>query len=66
METSYISLGGLSEKAMKQVYMEHKNIRSIYLCLSYEPENERCRQFVSMIPEELCVFRLEPAKKRLE
>ena len=22
-----------------------------------------CRQFVSMIPEELCVFRLEPAKK---
>ena len=61
---SYISLGGLSEKAMKQVYMEHKNIRSIYLCLDNdEPGNERCRQFVSMIPEELCVFRLEPAKK---
>lgn len=61
---SYISLGGLSEKAMKQVYMEHKNIRSIYLCLDNdEPGNERCRQFVSMIPEGLCVFRLEPAKK---
>lgn len=61
---SYISLGGLNEKAMKQVYMEHKNIRSIYLCLDNdEPGNERCRQFVSMIPEELCVFRLEPAKK---
>ena len=61
---SYISLGGLSEKAMKQVYMEHKNIRSIYLCLDNdEPGNERCRQFVSMITEELCVFRLEPAKK---
>ena len=61
---SYISLGGLSEKAMKQVYMEHKNIRSIYLCLDNdEPGNERCRQFVSMIPEEFCVFRLEPAKK---
>ena len=61
---SYISLGGLSETAMKQVYMEHKNIRSIYLCLDNdEPGNERCRQFVSMIPEEFCVFRLEPAKK---
>ncbi len=42
---SYISLGGLSEKAMKQVCMEHKNIRSIYLCLDNdEPGNERCRQ----------------------
>ena len=61
---SYISLGGLSEKAMKQVYMEHKNIRSIYLCLDNdEPGNERCRQFVSMIPEGFCIFRLEPAKK---
>ena len=61
---SYISLGGLSEKAMKQVYMEHKNIRSIYLCLDNdEPGNERCKQFVSMIPEEFCVFRLEPSQK---
>lgn len=61
---SYISLGGLSEKAMKQVYMEHKNIRSIYLCLDNdEPGNERCRQFVSLIPEELSVYRLEPVKK---
>lgn len=61
---SYISLGGLSEKAMKQVYMEHKNIRSIYLCLDNdEPGNERCRQFVFLIPEELSVYRLEPVKK---
>ena len=61
---SYISLGGLSEKAMKRMYTEYPHIHSIYLCLDNdEPGNERCRQFVSMIPEELCVFRLEPAKK---
>lgn len=61
---SYISLGGLSEKAMKRMYTEYPYIHSIYLCLDNdEPGNERCRQFVSMIPEELCVFRLEPAKK---
>ena len=61
---SYISLGGLSEKAMKRMYTEYPHIHSIYLCLDNdEPGNERCRQFVSMIPEEFCVFRLESAKK---
>ena len=61
---SYISLGGLSEKAMKRMYTEYPHIHSIYLCLDNdEPGNERCRQFVSFIPEEFCVFRLEPAKK---
>ena len=61
---SYISLGGLSEKAMKRMYTEYPHIHSIYLCLDNdESGNERCRQFVSMIPEEFCVFRLESAKK---
>ena len=61
---SYISLGGLSEKAMKQMYTEYPHIHSIYLCLDNdEPGNERCRQFVSLIPEKLSVYRLEPVKK---
>ena len=61
---SYISLGGLSEKAMKRMYTEYPHIHSIYLCLDNdEPGNERCRQFVSLIPEELSVYRLEPVKK---
>ena len=61
---SYISLGGLSEKAMKRMYTEYPHIHSIYLCLDNdEPGNERCRQFVSLILEELTVYRLEPVKK---
>ena len=61
---SYISLGGLSEKAMKRMYTEYPQIHSIYLCLDNdEPGNERCRQFVSLIPEKLSVYRLEPVKK---
>lgn len=61
---SYISLGGLSEKAMKRMYTEYPHIHSIYLCLDNdEPGNERCRKFVSLIPEELSVYRLEPVKK---
>lgn len=61
---SYISLGGLSEKAMKRMYTEYPYIHSIYLCLDNdEPGNKRCRQFVSLIPEELSVYRLEPVKK---
>ena len=61
---SYISLGGLSEKAMKRMYTEYPHIHSIYLCLDNdEPGNKRCRQFVSLIPEELSVYRLEPVKK---
>ena len=48
---SYISLGGLSEKAMKRMYTEYPHIHSIYLCLDNdEPGNGRCRQFVSLIP----------------
>ena len=61
---SYISLGGLSEKALKRTYTEHKNIKSIYLCLDNdEAGNERCRQLISLIPEGFCIFRLEPVKK---
>ena len=61
---SYISLGGLSEKALKRTYTEYKNIRSIYLCLDHdEAGNERCRQLLSLIPEKFSVFRLEPVKK---
>ena len=61
---SYVSLGGLSEKAMKRMYTEYPHIHSIYLCLDNdEPGNERCRQFVSLIPEKLSVYRLEPVKK---
>ena len=61
---SYISLGGLSEKAMKRMYTEYPHIHFIYLCLDNdEPGNERCRQFVSLIPKELSVYRLEPVKK---
>ena len=61
---SYISLGGLSEKALKHAYTEHKNIKVIYLCLDNdEAGNERCRQLVSLIPEKFSVFRLEPVKK---
>lgn len=61
---SYISLGGLSEKAMKRMYTEYPHIHSIYLCLDNdEPGNERCRQFVSLILEELSVYRLKPVKK---
>ena len=46
------------------MYTEYPHIHSIYLCLDNdEPGNERCRQFVSLIPEELSVYRLEPVKK---
>ena len=49
---------------MKRMYTEYPHIHSIYLCLDNdEPGNERCRQFVSLIPEELSVYRLEPVKK---
>ncbi len=61
---SYISLGGLSEKALKRMYTECPHINSIYLCLDNDKSgNERCRQLVSLIPEKFSVFRLEPAKK---
>ena len=38
---SYISLGGLSEKAMKRMYTEYPQIHSIYLCLDNDEPGNR-------------------------
>lgn len=38
---SYISLGGLSEKAMKRMYTEYPHIHSIYLCMDNDEPGMR-------------------------
>ena len=43
----YISLGGVSEKALMQYLADHKNIRKIYLCLDNDTAgNAACEKRV--------------------
>ena len=52
---------------MKRMYTEYPHISSIYLCLDNdEPGNERCRQFVSLIPEETECVPIRTGEERLE
>ena len=64
--TERVDARSYEERGIDKIPMVHEgpNVQAIYLCLDNdEPGNERCRQFVSLIPEELSVYRLEPVKK---
>ena len=60
-----ISLGGLSEKAMKRMYTEYPHIHSIDSCvwIMMSLEMRDAGSLFLFIPEELSVYRLEPVKK---
>lgn len=61
---SYISLGGVSEKAMVQFLADHKEIRKVYLCLDNdEAGNGACERLMDFIPEGIQVVRWKPKKK---
>ena len=60
----YISLGGVSEKALIQYLADHKKIRKIFLCLDNDTAgNAACEKLAEKIPDDKMVMRLRPAKK---
>ena len=60
----YISLGGVSEKALMQYLADHKNIRKIFLCLDNDTAgNAACEKLAEKIPDDKMVMRLRPVKK---
>jgi len=63
-EQSYLSLGGVGDKALRTFLSERSNIRTVYLCLdSDEPGNAACVRLESLIPERYTVYRLLPSRK---
>ena len=61
---SYLSLGGVGEKALLRFLSERPNIQTVYLCLdSDKAGNEACSRLVSLTPEGYTVHRLVPLYK---
>lgn len=61
---SYLSLGGVSEKALMTFLSDHPIIKTVFLCLdSDEAGNAACIRLNGLIPNEYAVNRLEPVFK---
>ena len=61
---SYLSLGGVSGKALDRFLSERRDIKKVFLCLdSDEAGNEACSKLAQGIPAEIAVVRLVPARK---
>ncbi len=61
---SYLSLGGVGEKALLRFLSDRPNIKTVYLCLdSDEAGNDACSRLVKLMPEGLTVHRLVPLFK---
>ena len=61
---SYLSLGGVGEKALLRFLSDRPNIKIVYLCLdSDEAGNDACSRLVKLIPEGYTVHRLIPLFK---
>lgn len=60
----YVSLGGVSEKAMKYYLERHDEIKKVMLCLDDDQAgNDGCRKLLEHIPENCEVIRYVPADK---
>ncbi|WP_105305251.1 AAA family ATPase [Anaerolactibacter massiliensis] len=61
---SYLSLGGVAYKALQQFMEDHKDIRTIYLCLDNDEAGEAaCIHLNKEIPLDKSVYRMKPPVK---
>ena len=64
---SYLSLGGVGEKALLRFLSDRPNIKTVYLCLdSDQAGNDACSRLAELVPEGLTVHRLVPLFQGLE
>lgn len=63
-EHSYLSLGGVSPKALERFLSERKNIESIYIATDNdEAGNNAAEKLAELIPQEISVYRFLPQAK---
>ena len=61
---SYLSLGGVGEKALLRFLSDRPNIKTVYLCLdSDQAGSDACSRLAEFVPEGLTVHRLVPLYK---
>lgn len=62
--SSYLSLGGVEDKALIRYLNDHPEIRKVFLCLDSDEAGEKAsRRIAEEMSEELAVVRLKPVLK---
>ena len=61
---SYLSLGGVSGKALERFLSERPDVKQVFLCLDSDTAGcDACKRLAESLPDSLTVIRLLPARK---
>ena len=63
---SYLSLGGVSGKALRQFLSERSDVERVFLCLDADKAGEdACKRLAALLPDTVSVTRIQPCMKDL-
>lgn len=61
---NYLSLGGVSGKALRQFLSEHPDVERVFLCLDSDKAGEdACKRLAALLPDTVSVTRIQPCMK---
>ena len=61
---NYLSLGGVSGKALRQFLSERPNVERVFLCLDADKAGEdACKRLAGLLPDTVSVTRIQPCMK---
>ena len=63
-QRSYLSLGGVSGKALRQFLSERPDVERVFLCLDADKAGEdACKRLTALLPDTVSVTRIQPCMK---
>ena len=61
---NYLSLGGVSSKALRQFLSERPDVERVFLCLDADKVGEdACKRLAGLLPDTVSVTRIQPTRK---
>ena len=61
---NYLSLGGVSDKALQQFLSERPDVERVFLCLDADKAGEdACKRLAALLPDTVSVTRIQPCMK---
>ena len=61
---NYLSLGGVSGKALRQLLSERPDVERVFLCLNADKAGEdACKRLAALLPDTMSVTRIQPCMK---
>ena len=61
---NYLSLGGVSGKALRQLLSERPDVERVFLCLDADKAGEdACKRLAALLPDNVSVTRIQPCMK---